>query len=262
MKNVKLLSLLTLSTVFLFACSGNTTANTDKDSASNISVTPPSGSGDDMYYELTTTSSGKNIAINTTTKMYVSSKGDMRTEMNVVNSTSANKSPAPMILIGHTDKPNESISIDDEKKTYTINHINPADLNTGEKMQSTATKVGEEKISGFNCVHAKIISKKTMGSFYSTTDTIDLWKSNEVPMQSKVKELFNQFESRTGNTMYSPEATEQLKQMGCDGFTVKMEMGSKDVSMVMQLTKVEHKIFLPACLRYLQDIKKIKAECS
>jgi len=247
MKNVKLSLLVILPTVFLFACSGNTTQNLGKDSTSNISASAPSGSGDDMYYELTSTSSGKGININTTTKMYVSSTGDMRTEMNMVNSASATKNPAPMILIGHADKPGESISINEEKKTYTINHIDPADLNTGEKMQSTATKVGEEKISGFNCVHAKIISKKTIGSFYSETDTVDLWKSNEVPMQSKVKELFNQFESRTGNTMYSPEVTEQLKQMGCDGFTVKMEMGSKNVSMVMQLTKVENRD-LPASM--------------
>ncbi|MGH2563539.1 MAG: DUF4412 domain-containing protein, partial [Ginsengibacter sp.] len=78
-------------------------------------------------------------------------------------------------------------------------------------------------------------------------DTIDLWRSNEVPMQSKVKGLFNQFESRTGNAMYSPETTAQLKQMGCDGFMVKMQMGSKDVSMVMQLTKAEHRD-LPASM--------------
>ena len=242
MKDLKLLSLCILSTVFLFACSGNTTQNSGKDSTSTI-PSSAAASGDDMYYELTSTSSGKNMAINTTIKMYVSSKGDMRTEMNMVNSASANKNAAPMILIGHADKPDETISIDDEKKTYTINHINPADLNTGEKMQSTATKIGEEKISGFNCVHAKIISKKTMGSFYSETDTVDLWKSNEVPMQSNVKELFDQFESRTGNSMYSPEVTEQLRQLGCNGFMVKVQMASKDVSMVMQLTKVERRDF-------------------
>ncbi|HEV8082318.1 MAG TPA: DUF4412 domain-containing protein [Chitinophagaceae bacterium] len=246
MKQLKLFILFILPSIFLFSCSGNTTKNESKDSPA-LSAPTTAGSGDDTYYELTTTSSGKNVAINGTTKMYVSSKGDMRTEMNMSNSASPNKNVLPMVLIGHSNKPNESISIDDEKKTYTINHIIPEDLNTGEKMQSTVTKVGEEKILGFNCVHAKIISKKTMGSFYSEIDTIDLWKSKEVPMQSNVKELFNQFESRTGNIMYSPEATAQLKQMSCDGFTVKMEMGSKDVSMVMQLTKVEHRD-LPASM--------------
>ena len=246
MQLTKTIASVIFSAAILLACNSN---NSTKGSVAGATVnsSASTNSGDDMYYELTSTSSGKDMVINTTTKMYVSSKGDMRTEMNMINSASANKNAAPMILIGHADKPNESISIDDEKKTYTINHINPADLNTGEKIQSTAAKIGEEKISGFNCVHAKIISKKTMGSFYSETDTVDLWKSNDVPMQSNVKELFNQFESRTGNTMYSPEVTEQLKQMGCVGFTVKMEMGSKDVSTVMQLTKVERRD-LPATM--------------
>ncbi|MEP6713061.1 MAG: DUF4412 domain-containing protein [Ferruginibacter sp.] len=246
MKQLRLIFLFILPSIFLFSCSGNTTKNESKDSPALLASTT-AGSGNDMYYETTTTSSGKDVAINGITKMYVSSKGDMRAEMNMSNSASPNKNVLYRVLIGHADKPNESIAIDAEKKTYTINQISPNDLNTEEKIQSTVTKAGEEKILGFNCVHAKIISKKTMGSFYSTIDTIDLWKSNDVPMQASVKELFNQFESRTGNTMYSPEATAQLKQMGCDGFTVKMEMGSKDVSMVMQLTKVEHRD-LPASM--------------
>jgi hypothetical protein len=235
-----------LSAIILLACNSNQSTNAPATDGANT-TSASTGSGDDMYYELTTTTSGKDIAINATTKMYVSSKGAMRTEMNMTNSASGHKNPVLMVHIGHTDKPNKSISIDNEKKTYTVNHINPADLNTGEKMQSTVTKVGEEKILGFNCVHARIISKKTLGNFYLQADTIDLWKSNDVPMQSNVKELFNQFESRSGNTMYSPDATAQLKQMGCDGFTVKMQMGSKDVSMVMQLTKVEHRD-LPASM--------------
>ena len=150
------------SATILLACNSNNSTNASVASAKDNS-SALTGSGDDMYYELATTTSGKDI--------------------------------------------DESISIDNEKKTYTVNHINPADLNTGEKMQSTVTKVGEEKILGFNCVHARIISKKTLGNFYLQADTVDLWKSHDVPMQSNVKELFNQFESRTRNTMYSREAT-------------------------------------------------------
>lgn len=246
MKQLRLLFLFILPSVFLFSCSGNTTKNESKGSPA-LSASTTAGSGNDMYYETTTTSSGKNVAINGTTKMFVSSKGDMRAEMNMFNAASPNKNVLPIVLIAHADKPNEGIAIDAEKKTYTINQISPNDLNTEEKIQSIVTKVGEEKILGFNCVHARIISKKTMGSFYSTIDTIDLWKSNDVPMQANVKKLFNQFESRTGNTMYSPEATAQLKQMGCDGFTVKMQIESKDALTVMQLTKVEHKD-LPASM--------------
>ncbi|MEO7120922.1 MAG: DUF4412 domain-containing protein, partial [Ginsengibacter sp.] len=126
-------------------------------------------------------------------------------------------------------------------------HYDSSDLNTEEKITSTATKVGDEKVMGFNCVHARIISKKTMGNFYSSTDTIDLWKSDEVPQQPAVKVLMNRLESGRGNSMYSSETAEQLKQMGCDGFMVKMVMNSKNVSMVLQLTKVE-RLNIPASM--------------
>ena len=89
----------------------------------------------------------------------------------------------------------------------------------------------------------KIVSTKTLGSFYSNTDTIDLWRSNEVPMQASVKDLMNKFQSRTGNFMYSPQTEDQLKQMRCEGFMVKMEKKSKDANMIMQLTKVNHTTF-------------------
>ncbi len=238
MKDLKLLSLVILSTVLLFACSGNTTQNAGKDSTSTATS---SGSGDDMYYELTTTSTGKDMSINGVTKMFVSSKGDMRSEMNMVSSFKGNKSSGPIIVIAHSNKPDESIIIDDSAKTYTINHINRDVLDTKEKMESTVTKVGEEKILGFSSVHARIISKKSIGNFYSTMDTVDIWRSNDVPMQATVKDLMNQFESRTGNYMYSKEVSDRLKQMGCVGFMVKIEIKNKDVSTVMQLTKVEQR---------------------
>ena len=164
MQHLKLFSSIILSACLLLASSGNNVPKTDKDSTS----VPPSAaaSGNDMYYELTTTSNGKNISMNGVTKMYVSSKGDMRSEMNLTSSANGNKTSAPIILIAHADKPGESILIDDSAKTYTVNHLDSTDLNTGFKTESTATKIGEEKILGFNCVHAKIISIKKMGSFF------------------------------------------------------------------------------------------------
>ncbi len=243
MKDLKLLSLFILSTVFLFACLGNNPANSNKESTSNTSAngTTTSGSGNGMYYELITTSTGNNITINVVTRMFVSSGGDMRIEMSTVSSFNGNKSTVPIVIIGHSDKPDESISIDDSTKTYSIIHFNPEDFDTGEKITSTVTKIGEEKILGFNSVHVRIISNKSMGSFYNSVDTIDIWRSDDVPVQATVKNLMSQFESRTGNFMYSKEITDQLKQMGCEGFMVKMEMGSKDVSTIYQLTKVEHR---------------------
>ncbi|HEY5408087.1 MAG TPA: DUF4412 domain-containing protein [Ginsengibacter sp.] len=242
MQHPKLFSLVIILACLLLGCSGNNATNSDKDSTS-VSNSSAAASGNDYYYELTTNTSGKNLSITGITKMFVSAKGDMRMEMQIHNSANGDKASAPIILIAHADKPGESIGIDDSAKTYTVNHFDSADLNTGFKTQSTASKIGEEKILGFNCVHARIISNKKMGSFFDETDTVDLWKSNEVPMQPSVKKLMDQFESRTGNTMYSPETAAQLKQMGCDGFMVKMQMGNKNTAVIMQLTKVERKDF-------------------
>jgi Domain of unknown function (DUF4412) len=200
-----------------------------------------SGSGDDMYYEMTTVSTGKNMNTKMVIGMYISSKGDMRTERHMSNSAYSQRAAMPMVLIGHSNKPDESIIIDDSAKTYMIHHIDTADLNAGFKTESTVTKVGEEKILGYNSVHVKVISNKKIGGFYNETDTINIWRSEDVPMQANVKALMAQFESRTGSFMYSKETANKLRQMGCEGFLVKLTMNGKDFSMVMQLTKIEHR---------------------
>ncbi len=234
-------------------------SNAGKDSCSNI-VGAGTGSGDDMYYELTSVSTGKNINMKMVTQMYVSSKGDMRVEMHSDMSFKGHKSPIPMVLIGHSNKPDESIIIDDSAKTYTVHHIDTADLNTGMKTESTVSKVGEEKVLGYECVHAKVISNKKIGNFYNETDTINVWRSKEVPMQSGVKELFAQFEARTGSYMYSKETAAKLKQMGCEGFLVKLTMNGKNISMVMQLTKAEHRNLASSLFQIPAGYKEVKDE--
>ena len=237
MKQLSFFSSIAFSVCLLVACSGNSSSTKNSGSTS---ADPVSGSsGKDMYYEYTLTTTGKDITMNGVTKLYISSKGDMRSEMNMSSPLNKNKPSAAIVTIGHSDKPDESILIDDDAKTYTINHIDRNDFNTGETVQSTVTKVGEEKIMGFNCVHARIISKKSMGSLFSQVDTLDLWRSREVPVISSVQALMDKFEARTGNTMYSQDAVNQLKQMGCEGFMVRMTIGSKNSNVNEELTKVE-----------------------
>ena len=237
MKQLSFFSSIAFSVCLLVACSGNSSSTNNNRSAS---ADPVSGSsGKDMYYEYTLTTTGKDIAINGNTKLYISSKGDMRSEMNMTSSLVKNKTSAPIVTIGHSDKPDESIIIDDDAKTFTINHIDQNGFNTGEKIQSTVSKIGEEKIMGFNCVHARVVSKKSIGTLYSDVDTIDLWRSKEVPVLASVKSLMDKLEAKTGNTMYSQDAVNQLKQMGCEGFMVRMTIGSKNSNVKEELTKVE-----------------------
>ncbi len=253
----KTIASIILSAGLLLACNSNHSTNgSTADGTSNSSASL--GSGDDYYYEVAINSTGKNISINQVSKFFVSSKGDMRSEMEVLTSADGNKTSVPIIIIAHANTPGESIDIDDSAKTYTINHFDSSDLNTDEKINSTATKSGDEKVMGFNCVHARVISKKTLGSFYSSSDTIDLWKSDEVPQQSSIKALMNRFESGKGNSMYSTETADQLKQMGCDGFTVKMIMNSKDINMILRLTKVERRNIPASMFEIPAGYKEVK----
>lgn len=241
MQHLKLFSTAFLLGLVLIACSGT---SADKANASVSSeVAGATGSGKDMYYEYTSTAGSKDMTIKTDTKMYISSNGAMRVEMDMQNSAVRGKGPGTMVIIGHSDKPNESISIEDDTKTYSVNHFDDKDFNTGEKVNSTATKIGEERILGFNSVHARIISNKSIGSLYSDIDTLDLWRSDDVPVLASVKALMDKFNSRTGMTLYSPDISNQLDQMGCKGFMTKMEIHSKRSSVTEVLVKAEHRDF-------------------
>ena len=239
MNQARIFFLIIFSTCLLIACSGNTTAGSGKDTTSNISATP--GSGDDLYYELATKSTGKNFSMSSVTKISVSSKGEVRKEMNMTNSFSGKVHSSEIVVIANSDTPDESIIINDAEKTYTKNHIDRNGNSTGEKIQSTITKVGDEKILGFNCVHVRIISTETLGTLSSHTDTLDIWKSNEVPMLSKFKQMMDKFEPKTEALIFSTKVADQLKQMGCEGFVVKIEVKGKDASTTTVLTKVEQR---------------------
>ncbi|HEY2720549.1 MAG TPA: DUF4412 domain-containing protein [Chitinophagaceae bacterium] len=246
MQRFKFLVLPSLSVILLSACTGGS-GNKAAGSGSSDPAASVSGSGVDMYYEYTATTGGKGMSIKTDTKMYVSSSGAMRVEMDMQNSAMKGKDPGPMVIIGHSDKPSESISIKDDTKTYSVNHFTDKDFDTGEKVKSTATKIGEEQILGFNSVHARIISNKNIGGLYSEIDTIDLWRSNDVPLVASVKELMEKFDSKTGISLYSPDIADQLKQMGCEGFMTKLEIHSRNASITEVLVKVEHRD-LPASM--------------
>lgn len=231
------------------ACSG--TAG-DK-SASSTSNDPggSSGSGKDLYFEykLTTTGSSdsRGSFANGITKFYVSSKGDMRAVVDWTMTYQGQQNPVHDVTIAHADKPDESIDLDDSAKTYTVTHFNPEDFKTVVKTQSSVSKIGEEKIMGLTCIHARVIENTNVLSNVSDTDTTDLWKSNDVTLPANVKAWMDGQNSKSNNTMFSHDAEAQLKQMGCGGFMVKMTSPSEGLTINVVLTKVEHRD-LPASL--------------
>ena len=231
--------------VLIVACSAKQRNNEATDSSN--AATSSTG-GNDMYYEYAIKSTGEKTDLNSYMKLYLSSKGNVRMEMGRPIPTAGGKTLlSNIVVIGSSDKPNETISIDDDKKTYTINHIDADSIKNPLKTQSVATKIGGEKLLGYNCVHARVISNNSLGSFYKSIDTTDIWRSNDIPVQEKFKALLKRFESRNGSFMYSTDIASQLKQMGCDGFMMKLQMRGKNFSMTDELIKAEHKDF-PASL--------------
>ncbi|HEY4110350.1 DUF4412 domain-containing protein, partial [Puia sp.] len=208
----------------LFACSNNNAATSaDGSTSANASTT---GTGADMYYEYTTTSVGKNMNMSGYTKLYISAGGNVRSEMDLSNAAVKTDRSGPIVLITSKDKPNQSIFIDDAKKTYSVNIIDTSGNATGAgddpfKMVSTVTKVGEEKIMGFNSVHARIISTKHMGPLGNMTDTIDLWNSPDVPLAPFFRHYMDKNMSKSWTILMTPAAVDQIKQMGCTGFMLK-----------------------------------------
>jgi hypothetical protein len=247
MKQLSFFSSIALSLSLLIACTGNSSSTNEKESASADPVSGTSGTWKDMLYEYKLTTSGNSntsnaMSIQSDTKMYVSSKGDMRVEMNTTTSYKGKNSSIQLVTLGHADKPNESTSIDDATKTYSVNHFDDNEITQGLKAQTlSVTKAGEEKVLGFNSVHARIITKKFTGTYLEEVDTMDIWRSNDVPMVESVKVLFDRFESKNGSGIFTPDAVSQLKQMGCEGFMTKMEIHSKRSSTKEELVKVEHR---------------------
>jgi hypothetical protein len=196
--------------------------------------------GGDMYFEYTSHTNSASMTMNSFSKIYLAADGKMRKEMQLTNPAKPDKT-APIVSIGSADKPMESILIDDDAKTWTVNHLDSADLdNAMIHMTSTVTKLDNEKVMGFDCVHARIISNKDIGGLIKELDTLDIWKSKNVPIPSVFVPIMERIESGTG-FIYAKNVPAQLKQMGCDGFLVKMQDRSKDVALTLELTKAEHR---------------------
>jgi Domain of unknown function (DUF4412) len=237
-------SALLFAAFLLLACSNNNAATAVPGSSSSSAADGVSGSGEDMYYEYTIASVGTSFKWNGSTKMYVSSGGGMRVEMDFMNRANKGK-PGLMVIIGSKDKPDQTISLDEDTKTYTVN-VNDrssddksSNADDPFKTVSNVSKVGEEKILGFSCVHARVISTKSMGPLGKQTDTIDLWNSPDVPLAPFLRQYMDRDMAKSWTSLMTPAAAAQLKQMGCIGFMVKMQSGSKNSAMHMELTKIQ-----------------------
>ncbi len=205
------------------------------DSAAAIkSFTTASGGSGFMYKEITTVTSKRGTSRDTSTR-YFTNAGYGRNEMKM-NLPGAMSDE--IITIGQAMQLRYSISLDPANKTYSLNVIDTSLINSGVDTY-TVTKVGTEKVSGYNCIHSKVTSSMNTKYFNSST-TFDVWTSTEVPGYALLQKYMMMQNLK-------PDMIEALKHAGCDGFFVKINSKGEDYSMEMLLIKAISKN-LPASL--------------
>ena len=103
----------------------------------------------------------------------------------------------------------------------------------------TVSKVGNEKVSGYNCIYSKLTSSTNTKYFKSST-TFDVWTSTEVPCYSLLHKYMTMQNLK-------PDMIEALKKAGSDGIFVIITASGKDYSLEMLLITAISKNF-PASL--------------
>ena len=207
------------------------------DSVSAIKSFTSAKGGSGFYYQSITTitnSSSKNKSTNNdTTNTIFTVGGDARSEMNLAGMMGV-KGGSSLLILQHLNQPRYSLVLDPSDKTYSLNVIDTSLINSGtEKFQ--VTKMGTETVRGYNCTHAKLVSTTGSGMFKSST-SMDVWTSTEVPGYSLLVKAMT-----TRNV--TPKMMQALRQAGCEGYVVKINIKTNDITMNMELFKAQQKNF-------------------
>jgi hypothetical protein len=134
--------------------------------------------------------------------------------------------------LGRIGKPTYSLQLYADSKTYGLTVIDTSLIN-GIKQSYQITKVGNETVNGYSCVHVKMVTTSGSGLFHSTSEE-DLWTSTAVPGYALYKRL-------SSVSAIKPQMIQALDQAGANGFIVKMTSSAKDYSMTMLLIHAEEK---------------------
>jgi hypothetical protein len=205
------------------------------DSAAAIKSFMTASSGSGFLYHYINNATSKNGTSTDTTAKFITNNGNGRSEMRInIPGASTNK----MITIAHAGQPKYSVSLYTESKTYSLNVIDTSLINSNMENYQV-TKIGNETVQGYNCIHSKIVSTMGRGMFKSSS-TSDIWTSTDVPGYALYKKMM------TAQNV-TPKMMRALQQAGADGMFVKMQVQGKEYSMTMLLISAEQKTF-PASL--------------
>lgn len=197
-----------------------------KDSAAIIANFKTSAGGAGVHYESQTTTTGKTGIRKDTMRIYFASSGEGRVEMTMpIPGAPAN----PMIILGRTKSSGSSIILYPATKTFALQQIDTALLKGSGNYQFT--KIGNETVQGYPCIHAKMVSTYGSGQFKISTTT-DIWTSTSVPGYAMYNRLLHLQPTQLGMMV-------ALDKAGCMGYIVKMQTTSSNYSMVSVLVKAE-----------------------
>ena len=138
-----------------------------------------------------------------------------------------------MAIIGRAGQPRYSVMLYPETKSYKLNVIDTAQLNSAGGQTYQVTKVGMETVAGYSCTHARMT---IIGSDKKVVMTDDLWTCPTVLGYAQMKKDMS-------NAHVTPKMMQALSQAGCDGLIVKMTGQSPQLTMQMLLVTVARKNF-------------------
>jgi hypothetical protein len=200
------------------------------DSAAGIKsfMTGTGGSGIGYQYSISYTIARKNMKDSTmkdTMQLAVTDGHNTRTDMGVLGSKFA--------VIGHAGTPRYSVMLYSASKTFQFNIIDTAGLNYAGGMNYTVTRVGNETVAGYSCIHSRLTTT-TPGA--KTPIVQDIWTSTDVPGYSTLKKMISM-------QNVTPKMMQALDAAGAGGMFVKMTMATKEMSMDMLLVSAGRKSF-------------------
>ncbi len=202
------------------------------DSAAAIKsfMTASGGSGYLFQYQITMNTK-KGVSKDTTT-CWFTNNGNGRSEMRI---NYPGVTTGKIITIAHATQRQYSMMLDPDDKTYSLNVIDTALINSAGGEDYQVTRIGSESVGGYACIHSKVVSKMGSGMFKSTT-SFDVWTSTSVPGYA----LFKKMGSLEN---VKPKMMVALDNAGAGGFFVKMTSGEKDYSFTMLLTRADAQSF-------------------
>jgi hypothetical protein len=158
-------------------------------------------------------------------------KAGARTEMEVVAPQMQGQA-MHMSFLMKKDNPDVAYGIDDARKTYAeINIKQQREMarSMSAKQKYTAKKIGNEKVLGYDCVHAKVTNERG--------EETDVWTNKTIMDQERVMSAFG------GRAPADEGMLRALKDAGADGFFVKLVHKSKDGGQdtSVELVKAEKK---------------------